>query len=162
MGKRRVFWKVCQIVLFGRYRKVERSLNSYRAKRRVHWEIKPIFARKINSCSFYHVKENYLHWEKVGIVTIPTTVQQRRYRFEIAAAWVWYGIAPIWERSLPKYWDLFACRLQPSTFGTAAPPKPRLIYASRFVLQLYTRVRLLHQPSLSVEDLNHLRHAVRR
>ena len=46
--------------------------------------------------------------------------------------------------------DLFACRLQPSTFGTAALPKPRSIYASRFVLQLHTRIRLLHQPSLSI------------
>ena len=56
MGNRRVFWRVWQIVLFGRHRKVGRSLDSlYRTKRRVHWEIKPIFAKKVNSCSFYHV-----------------------------------------------------------------------------------------------------------
>ena len=42
---------VWQIVLFERYRKVERSLDSYRDKRRVHWEIKPIFAKKMNLCS---------------------------------------------------------------------------------------------------------------
>ena len=53
---RRAFWRVWQIVIFGRHRKVERSLDSlYRAKRRVNWEIKPIFAKEINSCSFYHV-----------------------------------------------------------------------------------------------------------
>ena len=56
MGNKRVFGRVWQIVLFGRHRKVERSLDSlYRAKRRVYWEIKLIFAKKINSCSFYHV-----------------------------------------------------------------------------------------------------------
>ena len=56
MGNRRVFWWVCQIVLFGRHRKVRRSLDLlYQTKRRVHWEIKPIFTKKKNSCSFYHV-----------------------------------------------------------------------------------------------------------
>ena len=36
--------------------KVKRSLDSlYRGKTTVHWEIKPIFARKINSSSFCHV-----------------------------------------------------------------------------------------------------------
>ena len=45
-----------RIVLFGRHRKVKLSLHSlYRAKRRVHWKIKPIFSKKINSCSFYRV-----------------------------------------------------------------------------------------------------------
>ena len=57
MKNTKVFWRVWQIVLFRKRRKVERSLNLfYRAKRRVHWEIiKPILAKKINSCSFYHV-----------------------------------------------------------------------------------------------------------
>ena len=52
----RHFCRVWQIVLFGRHRKVERSLDSlYRTKRRVHWEIKPMFAKKINFYLFYHV-----------------------------------------------------------------------------------------------------------
>ena len=56
MGNRRVFWRVRKIVLFGRHRKVKRSLESlYRAKRRVHSEMKPTFAKTIYSCSFYHV-----------------------------------------------------------------------------------------------------------
>ena len=56
MGKRRVFWRVWQIVLFGRHWKVKGSLDSlYRANRRGHWEIKSIFAKKMISCSFYHV-----------------------------------------------------------------------------------------------------------
>ena len=60
MGNRRVFWRVWQIVLFGRHRKVERSLDLlYRSKRRLHWKIEPIIAKKINSCSFYHVNINH-------------------------------------------------------------------------------------------------------
>ena len=47
MGNRRVFWRVWQIVLFGSHRKVERSFDSsYRAKRGIHWKIKPTFAKK--------------------------------------------------------------------------------------------------------------------
>ena len=56
MGNRRIFLRVWQFVLFGRHRKVERSLDSlYRAKMRVRWRTKPIFAKKMNSYSFYHV-----------------------------------------------------------------------------------------------------------
>ena len=65
MENRRVFWRFWQIVTFRRHRKVERASDSlYRTKRRVHWEIKPIFAKKINSCLFYHVniKHPSIYW----------------------------------------------------------------------------------------------------
>ena len=56
MGNRRAFWCVWQIVLFGRHRKVKKSLDSlYSARMKLHGEIKPTFAKKINSCPFYHV-----------------------------------------------------------------------------------------------------------
>ena len=43
-----------------RHRKIERLLVAlYRTKKRVHWEIKPIFVKKINSCSFYYVNINH-------------------------------------------------------------------------------------------------------
>ena len=46
----RIIWKAWRS-----WEIVERSLNSlYRAKRRVNWKIKPIFAKNINYFSFYH------------------------------------------------------------------------------------------------------------
>ena len=79
MGNRRVFWRVWKIVLFGRHRKLERSLDSlYRAKWKVHWELKPMLAKKINSCSFYHV--NIKHPSSTGLIVFLNERQVCRVR----------------------------------------------------------------------------------
>ena len=58
-------------LLFRRHRKVERSLDSlYRAKRRVHWEIKPIVSRKINFCSFYHINIKHPSINDISILYV--------------------------------------------------------------------------------------------
>ena len=73
MGNRRVFSRVWQIVLFGRHRKVGRSLDSsYRVKRRAHWEIKLIVTKTINSCSLYHV--NIKHSSSAIVIIVFTRI----------------------------------------------------------------------------------------